>query len=642
MKDCQRRKTDQQCIRDCIPTLSGTGLTTIFIWKEIEFTMNKPPQTVPERKDVPVADTWNLDALFTDDKAWENGLAELEKAIPAVAAFKGKLGDSASSLAGALELTVLNLGQLEERLGYYVMLRQSENIGDSHVQGLHGRYMNVATRLAAAASWMEPEIQSIDDELMKKFMDDPVLSDFRIHLSKLLRFKPHVLSEKEESLLAKQMESTQVPSNAFSALTNVDMVFGTVKTAEGEVPLTQSSYSSLLQNRDRSVREDAYRKFYGVFDSHKNTLAELYAGSVLRDKYLAEVRGYSSARSKALFPDRVPEEVYENLVSSVRRNLPSLHDYYRLRAERLGVSGSLKPWDVYASLVDIADVRHTWDQAVAVVCDSLKPLGSEYVDTLKKGLSGRWADRYENKGKRSGAFSAGSYTGEPYILMNFKEEVLRDVFTLAHEGGHSMHSWYSARNNPFPHYSYTIFEAEVASTFNEQLLADKLMQEVSDKKVKAYLVGKQIDDVIATIYRQTMFAEFERDTHAMAEKGEPLTVDSLRLKYRELLSDYFGKAMNFEDMSDLEGLRIPHFYRAFYVYKYATGLSAAMALSARVLEGGKNERDDYLTFLKSGGSKYPIESLKLAGVDMSRPEPVDAALGRFGALVEEFRRLTEN
>ena len=282
----------------------------------------------------------------------------------------------------------------------------------------------------------------------------------------------------------------------------------TVETAEGEVELTQSTYGALLLNSDRSVREDAFRKFYSTFDGHKNTLANLYTGSVLRDKYTADVRGYESARSKALFPDQVPESVYDNLVSSVRANLPALHDYYKLRAERLGVAGDLRHWDVYASLVDGVKVRHTWDEAVDVIASAVAPLGNEYVETLRKGLTKRWADRYENKGKRSGAFSAGSYVGEPYILMNFKEDVLRDVFTLAHEGGHSMHSWYSVKNNPFPQYGYTIFEAEVASTFNEQLLADKLVKESSDKKMKAYIVGKQIDDVIATIYRQTMFAEF--------------------------------------------------------------------------------------------------------------------------------------
>jgi len=592
-----------------------------------------------ERGDVKLEDTWDLESLFADDSKWEEGLSEFEAGIPRMAEFKGKLGESVETMAAALNYIVIEMGLLNERLGCYVGLRQSENIGDGRVRGLYGRYVNLATRFAAAKSWLEPEIQAIDAEKIWTYLHSELLADFQVYLRKLLRFKAHVLSEKEESLLARQIESVQTPSRAYSALMNVDMEFGMVEVGDKRVPLTQSSLALLLQNKDRTVREDAYRKFYRCIDAHKNTLAELYSGSVLRNKYVAEVRSHPSARHMALFPDNVDLAVYDNLVNSVRRNLRILHEYYELRAEMLNLKDDLRPWDVLVSLVDITDIRHTWDEAVEVVCDALKPLGREYVDTLRAGLVGRWADRYENKGKRSGAFSAGSYSGDPYILMNYKDEVLRDLFTMAHEAGHSMHSWYSARNNPFPHYDYTIFEAEVASTFNEQLLARKLVEESTDDTMKAYLIGKQIDDVIATIYRQTMFAEFERDTHLMAERGEPLTVDTLREKYSALLGDYFGGSMRFIEESSLEGLRIPHFYSAFYVYKYATGLSAAMALSSRY--GGESEKNAYLSFLKSGGSKYPLESLKLAGVDMSQPEPVDDALDRFGSLVKEFRRLSK-
>ncbi|OQX29165.1 MAG: oligoendopeptidase F [Spirochaeta sp. LUC14_002_19_P3] len=597
---------------------------------------------IPERKDVPSRDTWDLSTLFPNDEAWTAALSELEAAIPKALEFKGRLANSAACLAEALNYIHCTLGQLSERLGYYVMLRHSENLGDSAVQALHARYMRATAILESETSWLEPEIQAIDDTLMADFIKDDLLTDFRIYLSKLLRFKPHILSEKEEKLLAKQAEFSHLASSTFSALTNADMEFGTVKTADGEIPLTQSTYSSLLLNPDRTVREDAYRKLFGVFDTHKNTLSSLYAGSVLRDKYQAEIRGYPSARAMALFGDKVPLEVYDNLVSTVRASLPALHEYYRFRAARLGLSDGLGPWDTHVPLLENVTVRHTWDEAVTAVCASLAPLGEEYVSTLRRGLMGRWADRYENKGKRSGAFSAGSYLGAPYILMNYKEDNLRDVFTLAHEGGHSMHSWYSVGHNPFPHYNYTIFEAEVASTFNEQLLAHKLQRESTDNKLTAYLIGKQIDDVIATIYRQTMFAEFERDTHAMVEAGEPLTVDSLRGKYRELLKAYFGTAMNLEALSDLECLRIPHFYRAFYVYKYATGLSAAMALARRVLEGGKQEREDYLNFLKSGGSRFPLESLKLAGVDMAQPKPVEDALNQFQNLIKQLRDISES
>jgi oligoendopeptidase F len=341
-----------------------------------------------------------------------------------------------------------------------------------------------------------------------------------------------------------------------------------------------------------------------------------------------------------LFPDNVDASVYDSLISSVKEALPSLHNYYEVRRKELGLK-TLNHWDVYAPMVGSIKVSHTYEEAVNLIVKALKPLGSEYTDTLKEGLTKqRWVDRYENKGKRSGAFSSGIYSGLPYILMNYHNDVLRDVFTLAHEGGHSMHSYYSAKNNPFPSYDYTIFEAEVASTFNEQLLAHYLLENSDDKEMKRYILSKQLEDTVATLYRQTMFAEYEHIIHQLGEKGEPLTVDLLRGEYRKLLGEYFGPKVKLGKESDLEGLRIPHFYRAYYVYKYATGISAAVALSQKVLRGGEKERGDYLSFLSSGGSKYPIESLRLAGVDMSSPEPVRDALKTFDSLLESFTALS--
>ena len=356
------------------------------------------------------------------------------------------------------------------------------------------------------------------------------------------------------------------------------------------------------------------------------------------DIYRARVRGYPSAREAALFPDRVDAAVYDNLIAAVHDNLAQLHTYYTLRKRILALD-ELRHYDVYVPLTSDVRVRHSYDDAVEVVIASLAPLGDDYCTTLRAGLRSGWVDRYENKGKRSGGFSAGSFVGDPYILMNYKEDVLRDVFTLAHEGGHSMHSWNSVRHNPIQHYSYSIFEAEVASTFNEQLLFHYLMERADSREMKAYLVGKQADDIIATIYRQTMFAEFEHLTHRMAEQGEPLTVDSLRATYRQLLERYFGAEMVLEEVSDLEGLRIPHFYNAFYVYKYATGLAAAVALAERVLDSGADARDRYMAFLRSGGSRYPLQSLQLAGVDMSTPAPVEQALRVFGTLVRQLEQL---
>jgi oligoendopeptidase F len=447
-----------------------------------------------------------------------------------------------------------------------------------------------------------------------------------------------VLSEREERLLALQMEANQTARKAFEALTDVDMEFGEVDTPEGTRPLTQSTWSAFMINPDRELRERVYHQFYGTYEKHQNTLAALYAGNVQLDKYRAEIRNHDSARAAALFPDDVPGAVYDNLVSTISNNLTSLHDYYEIKRSALSLD-QLKHYDVYVPFITDIQVKHTYEEAVDVVIAGVHQLGDEYCATLKEGLLGRWVDRYENKGKRSGAFSAGSFAGDPYILMNFKEDVLRDVFTLAHEGGHSMHSWYSSRNNPFQYYNYTIFEAEVASTFNEQLLARYMMDRADDDGMKAYLIGKQLDDMVATIFRQTMFAEFEDKAHSLLESGTPLTVDLLRNTYRELLVKYFGEKVGLLPQSDLEGLRIPHFYRAFYVYKYATGLTASIALSRRVMDGGEAEKRAYLEFLKSGGSKFPLESLKLAGVDMSKPEPVQEAMNTFADLLGQLKSL---
>ncbi|MBN2625699.1 MAG: oligoendopeptidase F [Spirochaetales bacterium] len=598
-----------------------------------------PSAAIPKRENIPEEHKWNLSALYPSTEEWEKDLKRLEEHIPGLARFKGSLSDSAARLKECLDLIIQEVDLLEERLGYYAMLRREENVGDSDAQGRFSRYVTVATKLAAAASWISPELQSIPDEVMDRFRADPLLKDYEIYLIKLLRFKKYTLTEKEEALLAQQGEFSQAPQKAFSALTNVDLKFGEVETSNGTVPLTNTTYGMIMIDPDRSVREKAYKQFYSVFEGHAHTLSELYNGSVQKDVFNARVRGYAGAREKALYPDKVPGEVYDNLVGAVHEALPALHDYYKLKKETLGLD-TLRHYDVYASLIRDVKSAYPYEEAVDLITQALAPLGEEYTETLKEGLLGDWVDRYENEGKRSGAFSAGSYRGKPYILMNYKDDDIRHLFTLAHEGGHSMHSWYSIGNNPFQHYNYTIFEAEVASTFNEQLLADWMLKNrANSREMKAYLIGKQIDDTVATIFRQTMFAEYEDITHKMVEAGTPLTVESLRQEYRKLLEAYFGPAMTLEPESDLEGLRIPHFYSAFYVYKYATGLSAAIALSRRVLDGGDREREDYLSFLKSGGSRFPIESLKVAGVDMSSPEPVKAAMAHFSRLVTQFREL---
>ncbi|MDR1869413.1 MAG: oligoendopeptidase F [Treponema sp.] len=592
---------------------------------------------IPTRSEIAVSDTWDLSKLFSDDKEWNSSLADFDKMAKRIPSFQGTLGNSAVSLADYLDFS-RDLNILVERLFYYADLRQSEDEATGAARTMVGKITMSAAKARAASAWENPEILAIPEKDMETFMAHERITDYRIYLQRTLRYRPYILSDKEERIIALHSEGEGAVNDAFSVLTNVDFNFGMIDTPEGKRPLSQSTFSVFMESPDRDLRQRAYKTFYGCFDAHKTTLASLYSGSVKQDAINARVRGYPSARAASLFPDNVSEAVYDNLISAVSGKLDALHRYYSLRKRALKVQ-ELRHWDVYAPLVPTAKKTTSWNEAVDLVSGALAPLGDEYVSTLRNGLLGRWADRYENKGKRSGAFSAGSFTGDPYILMNYKDDSIRDVFTLAHEGGHSMHSWYSARNNPFMHYNYTIFEAEVASTFNEELLFRYLEKKSESKEIRLYLVNKHADDLLATLYRQTMFAEFEKITHELEEGGTPLTAELLRSEYRKLLEKYFGAEMVLEEASDLEGLRIPHFYRAFYVYKYATGVSAALALADRVLSGGAKEREDYFTFLKSGGSRFPIESLKAAGVDMSSPEPVNAACDTFGRLVDELERL---
>ncbi len=597
--------------------------------------INKSKRTsVPSREDVPSEYKWSLHKLFANDGEWEEDFNKFEGLIPEMEKFKGSLSMSASRLRQALD-HLMEVERLGERLGYYAQLRVSEDQGNSENQGRMARYMNLATRFAAACSFITPEIQAIPDSSMSGFLKSDELKPYRIYLKKLLRYKPHVLSEAEERLIAMQAEFAQTPRKGFSALTDVDMDFGDIDTPDGPEPLTQSSLSVFMQNSSRNIRRRAYMQFMGEYEAHRHTLAALYNGSVQRDIYLARARKFGSAIEMSLFSDDVPTEVYSRLIDAVNEALPVLHRYYKLRRRVLGLK-TLHLYDVHIPLVSDVRVKHTYEEAVDLILDSLEPLGGEYTGILRSGLEGGWVDRYENKGKRSGAFSAGPYDGDPYILMNYNEDMLRDVFTLSHEAGHSMHAWYSARNQPFQDYHASIFVAEVASTFNEQLLYKHMKQRAGSDEIKAYLISRQVDDLLATMFRQTMFAEFEMITHEMAENNKPLTVDSLRAAYRGLQEKYFGKEVSLDEVSDLEGLRIPHFYSAFYVYKYATGISAAIALVDRVLNGGQRELSDYLGFLKSGDSKFPIEQLRDAGVDMTSSAPISHALNEFERLVVDL------
>ena len=595
-------------------------------------------QRLPARKEVAEADTWDLTKLFSDDAEWEKGFAELEQLVGGYEPFRGQLAQSPARLAECLTFDS-RVSRLGERLGNYAFLKTAEDQANGDYQRMMGRFQNVGTKAAEAASFIRPEIMAIDDARLQELIAAPEMELFRLMLERIVRYKPHTLSENEEQLLAMQGEMAGATSKIFRQLHDADLKFGSVKNEEGvEVELSPSTLSQFLISPDRNVRKTAFHQFYEQFTAHENTFAAILNGSIQKDVYYARARGYESALSQALFADNVPQSVYDNLIASVRKNLPSLFMFYDLRKRAMKLD-DIHHYDTYVPILSDLDAERTWDQAVTQVCDSLQPLGAEYVDALRGGLSGRWCDRYPNQGKQSGAFSYGTFDGDPYILMNYKPKVLNDMFTLAHEAGHSMHTYLSAGNQPYEYYNYTIFVAEVASTFNEQLLSKHLLEHARDDRERAYLINNQIDDIRATIIRQTMFAEFEKLTHQMVEAGEPLTLDALKSTYRKLLEDYFGPEFAIDDELSLECLRIPHFYRAFYVYKYATGLSAAIALSQRVLHGGETELNDYLGFLRGGCSEYPLDLLRNAGVDLESPEPVDTALQHFGSLVNQLEEL---
>ncbi|MBQ9538141.1 MAG: oligoendopeptidase F [Treponema sp.] len=591
-------------------------------------------ENIPLRKDVPASDKWDLTVLYKSHDDWEAELKTIPSLTEKFMSYKGHLAENPQTLLDALK-ALEKVDRTVEKVYHYASLMHEADQSDSNAQEMDKKAMMAYTQYIAAISFWEPELLAIPDDKINSWIQDKAFDDYRIYIKKSLHIKPYILSEKEERILALQTESGQTASEAFSLLNNVDMNFGTVRVDDKDMPLTHSTYSDFMENPNRVVRMEAYSKFYSVFAAHSNTLAALYSGSVNNDIFRSRARGYGSSLEAALYGDKVPVSVYKNLIATVGANLDSLHKYYALRKRVLGLD-KLRHWDVYVPLAPKVSPKISYNEAVEIVRGALAPLGTEYTDTLCGGLLGGWCDRYENKGKRSGAFSSGCYDGYPFILLNYKDTTLRDVYTMAHEGGHSMHSWYSVHNNPFMCYSYTIFEAETASTFNEELVFQYLLKNAKDEATKKYLLATRAADILATLHRQTMFAEFELACHEAVEQGQPLSTDAIRSIYRGLLEKYFGPDMAFEKDSDMEGLRIPHFYNAFYVYKYSTGISAALALAKRVTEGGKAEKEDYYKFLKSGGSRYPIEALRVAGVDMESSEPVQAACDSFKSLVDQL------
>jgi oligoendopeptidase F len=591
-------------------------------------------QHVLTRADLPDSDKWDLTHLFHGADQWTADLAWIQQTYPKLTEWKGRVGESAGTLAACLEFEKA-LDQKIERVYHYASLQLAEDGSNPECLSRMGQLQNLLTKISEAASFLGPEIQAIPDEKFSRFLEDPALAAWKTALKKIRRMKPHVLSEREERLLALGSSALDGYDDTFSQLTDVDMKFGLLTDENGqEKPLTQSSYSSFLVKRDHALRKRAFHQFYAEFQDHQFTLAASLSYSVKADVFRARARNHPSALEASLFRDDVPIAVYDGLISAVRKNLAPLFRYYDVRRRVLGLD-ELHTYDTYVPLVAEIESHVTFDEAIEQILSAFEPLGREYITTLSEGLGGRWCDRYETKGKRSGAFSSGSFGAPPYILMNYKSDVFSDVYTLAHEAGHSMHTWFAQRSQTFQDYDYPIFLAEVASTFNEELLTHHLLEKTDDKKMRAYIINRQIDDLRGTLFRQTMFAEFEKVIHAIEERGDALTLDVFKSEYRALLRAYFGDGVALDPQLDLECLRIPHFYNAFYVYKYATGISAAVALSERVLAKEPGSVEAYLAFLKSGGSEFPLETLQNAGVDMTTSAPIESALRLFD------RRLTE-
>ena len=473
---------------------------------------------IPPRNQIAASDCWDLSSLYASAEDWETDFQGLAEKISGYECFRGRLASGAQMLADCLEFD-LQVERLSERLGTYAYLRSAEDQANQAAQALVARFQNLSVKTNQLASFLRPEILAIPAETMAAYLQAAELQPFRLVLERIIRYREHTLSNNEESLLALQGEMAQTAGKAFRQLNDADLKFGFVENERGEsVELSNATFSQLLISPSRQVRQSAFHQYYSQFGAHENTLAALLAGSIHTDVYYAKARRYPSSLAAALFPDQVPEAVYDQLIAAVRRHLPAVHRYFDLRRRLMGLD-EIHHYDTYVPLLADLDQQRTWDEAVETIIEALQPLGQEYCEILEAGLKRRWCDRYPNQGKQSGAFSCGTFDGDPYILMNYKPNVLNDLFTLAHEAGHSMHSYYSAKNQPFQYYNYTIFVAEVASTFNEQLLTHHLLQATTDRRLKAYLINHEVDSIRATIVRQTMFAEFEKLTHQMAEEA---------------------------------------------------------------------------------------------------------------------------
>ena len=592
---------------------------------------------IPERSEVPVENTWRLEDIFPTDEDWEKALAEVKEYLPRLESFKGRLMSDGRTLYEFLTLDD-ELSLKLEAVYSYAMMKSDQDAAVSKYLGYASMAWDAYVMISSATSFVTPEIIAASDERTEElFSSTPELELYRRAISLVRAKKEHTLSQPEEAILAAASRIMPNPSNAYEVLESADLKFPDIAHPDGSLsPLTNGSFIAYMESPDRDIRRQAFTKLYNTYEGFKNTMAALYFGEVKTRLFEAQTRRYMSTLELALSQNEVPVSVYHSLIEAVHNNLDKLHSYTRLRKKLLGVD-ELHMYDMYTSLVPEADLKISYEQAKNEVYDAMAVLGEEYQSILREGFESRWIDVYENKGKRSGAYSNGARP-HPYVLLNHKD-TLDSEFTLAHEMGHSIHSYLSAKHQPVAYSNYVIFVAEVASTCNEALLMDYLLSRTTDKSKRAYLINYFLEQFRTTLFRQTMFAEFELITNEMAERGESLTADALCELYHSLNEKYYGSDVVIDREIDFEWERIPHFYSSFYVFQYATGFSAAVALSQRILKEGEPAVRDYLSFLSKGSSTDPISLLKLAGVDMSTPQPVNYALSLFGSLIEELDSL---
>jgi oligoendopeptidase F len=596
----------------------------------------KMAETLKERDEIREEDKWDLSSLFAGDEEWEKAFAGLDAKIEKAASFRGSLSDAAAIRAFFEAETELDRSLSD--LFAYASMRRDEDTRRPESQSMYSRAYAKYIKAASDTAFGSPEILSLSEEKLREITDAPEMADYRYTMVRLLREKAHTLTASEEKLLSGFGEVFAAPRETAESLQNADLVFDSVTDGEGrETEVTGAGYILLQSSPDRVLRENSFRSFYRGYRQHINTFAAAYTGAVKAATAEAAARHYGSSREMYMARENIPEEVYDNLIASVRRHMPLMYRYAALRKKILGVD-ELHYYDLYAPLSAGGSRKYTYDQAKQMVLDAVAPLGADYVNTVREGLESRWIDVYPNRGKRGGAYSGGTYDSNPYILLNFTG-TLDSVSTIAHEMGHSMQTWLSNRKQPPQYAEYTIFVAEVASTCNENLLIEQLLQKCTDPAEKLSLLNQYLEGFKGTVYRQTMFAEFEKEAHAMAERGEALNASALNKLYGGLVRDYFGPELVMDDEVACEWARIPHFYSPFYVYKYATSYSAAVAVSEAVLNDGAPAVERYLDFLSMGGSRDPLDELKSAGVDLGTPEPIDRALEKFGKVLDEAEKL---